>query len=315
MEAKKIFVGVDVSKERLDVAAWPEEKRWSVKTEAEEMEGLVEQLSALRPEVVVMEATGGLEMRLAVLLDAAGVPLAIVNPRPVRDFARSHGWLAKTDRIDAMALAQFAESHRVKPQRLPDEKTRELKALVARRRQIQRTLTEENNRLQATPFKRVQATIKPVIALLRKQLARVDEDIDQAIRGTEAWRVKDELLQSVPGVGPVLSRTLIAEFPELGTLNRKQTAALGGVAPLSQDSGKHHGRRFIWGGRECVRSPLYMGTLVATRWNPVIKAHYAHLLSRGKVKKVALVACMRKLLVILNAMMRDQRTWQQMAAA
>lgn len=315
MEAKNVFVGVDVSKERLDVAAWPEEKRWSVKTEAEEMEKLVEQLSALRPAVVVMEATGGLEMRLAVLLDAAGVPLAIVNPRPVRDFARSHGWLAKTDRIDAMALAQFAQSHRIKPQQLPDEKTRELKALVSRRRQIQRTLTEENNRLQATPFKRVQATIKPVIAALRKQLARVDEDIDQAIRGTEAWRVKDELLQSVPGVGPVLSRTLISEFPELGTLSRKKSAALGGVAPFSQDSGKHRGRRSIWGGRKSVRSPLYMGTLAATRCNPVIKAHYAQLLSRGKVKKVALVACMRKLLVILNAMTRDQKPWKQMAAA
>ena len=315
MEAKIVFVGVDVSKDRLDVAAWPEEKRWSVKTEAEELERLVEELAGLGPAVVVMEATGGLEMRVAVLLDAAGVPLAIVNPRPVRDFARSHGWLAKTDRIDAMTLARFAESHRIKPQRLPDEKTRELKALVSRRRQIQRTLTEESNRLKATPFKRVQASIKPVIAALRKQLARVDEDIDQAIRGTEAWRVKDEVLQTVPGVGPVLSHTLIGEFPELGTLNRKQTAALGGVAPFSRDSGKHHGPRIIWGGRESVRSQLYMATLAATRWNPVIKAHYEQLLSRGKVKKVALVACMRKLLVILNAMMRDQTSWQQMAAA
>ena len=315
MEAKKRFVGVDVSKERLDVAAWPEEQRWSVKTEPEEMERLVEELAALHPEVVVMEATGGLETPLAVLLDAAGVPLAIVNPRPVRDFARSHGWLAKTDRIDAMALARFAESHQVKPQKLPDEKARDLKAMVSRRRQIQKMLTEENNRLKASLSKRVQASIKPVIAALHKQLAKIDQDIDQAIGGSEAWRVKDELLQSVPGVGPVLSHTLISELPELGMLNRKEVAALGGVAPFSQDSGKKHGRRFIWGGRESVRSPLYMATLVATRWNPVIKAHYEQLLSRGKLKKVALVACMRKLLVILNAMMRDQKPWQQMAAA
>ena len=191
MSANSIFVGVDVSKDRLDVAAWPEEKRWTVKTEPEEMDRLVEELRALGPNVVVMEATGGLEMRLAVLLDAADVPLAIVNPRPVRDFARSHGWLAKTDRIDALALARFAESHRVKPQRLPDEKERELKALVSRRRQIQRTLTEETNRLNATPFKRVHATIKPVIAALKKQLRKVDTDIDRAIKGSESWRVKD----------------------------------------------------------------------------------------------------------------------------
>lgn len=314
MKANSIFVGVDVSKDRLDVAAWPVEKRWTVKTEPEEMERLVEELRALAPQVVVMEATGGLEMPLAVLLDAAEVPLAIVNPRPVRDFARSHGWLAKTDRIDAMALAQFAESHHIKPQQLPDEQQRELKALVSRRRQIQRTLTEETNRLNATPFKRIQASIKPVIAALRKQLKKVDADIDQAIQNSEAWRVKDELLQSVPGVGPVLSATLISEFPELGHIQRKQAAALGGVAPFSDDSGRRHGKRSCWGGRAPVRSALYMATLAATRWNPVIKVKYDRLVKAGKAKKVALVACMRTLLLILNAMLRDQQPWRMVAA-
>lgn len=314
MESKSVFVGVDVSKDRLDVAAWPEEKRWSIKNEPEDIERLIEELHALKPQVVVMEATGGLEMRLAVLLDAAEVPLAIVNPRPVRDFARSHGWLAKTDRIDALALARFAESHRIKPQRLPNEQERELKALVSRRRQIQRTLTEETNRLRATPFKRVRATIKPVIDLLRRQLKKVDLDIDQAIKGSEAWRVKDELLQSVPGVGPVLSRTLISEFPELGTIQRKQAAALGGVAPLSDDSGRRHGKRSCWGGRSSVRGALYMATLASTRWNPVIKAKYERLVKQGKAKKVALVACMRTLLLILNAMLRDQKPWRLVTA-
>jgi transposase len=314
MNANVIFVGVDVSKDRLDVAAWPLEKRWSVKTEHAEMERLAEELGALKPQVVVMEATGGMEMRFAVVLNDLGVPLAIVNPRPVRDFARSQGWLAKTDRIDALALARFAESKRIKPQRLPDETERELKALVSRRRQIQRTLTEETNRLNATPFKRVRATIKPVIDLLKRQLKKVDLDIDQEIKGSDAWRVKDELLQSVPGVGPVLSRTLISEFPELGHIQRKQAAALGGVAPLSNDSGRRKGKRSCWGGRAPVRGALYMATLAATRWNPVIKAKYQRLVAAGKPKKVALVACMRTLLLILNAMLRDQKPWRMATA-
>lgn len=307
-ESDQVFVGIDVSKAHLDVAVHDEPEVRRIMNDEPGIESLVSQLVALHPVLVVMEATGGFEMPAAVALAAAQVSLVIANPRQTRDFARSTGQLSKTDAIDARGLALFAARVRPEVRELPSEDTQALDALVARRRQLIGMLTQEKNRL-GFALKPVQKGIKKHIGWLERQLADVDADLDARIRKSPVWAAKRDLLQSVPGVGPNLSRTLIAELPELGRLSDKEIAALVGVAPRAHDSGKFRGKRMIWGGRAPVRSALFMSILSATRWNPVIRLFYERLRSQGKPGRVAQTACMRKLLVILNAMVRDGRSW------
>lgn len=307
-ESEAIFVGIDVSKDHLDVAVHgaPEVRR--VTNDEPGIEALVSELKELRPTLVVLEATGGFEMPVAVALAAVQIPVVIANPRQTRDFARSTGQLSKTDAIDAVGLALFAARIRPKVRELPSEDAQALDALVARRRQIIGMLTQEKNRL-GFALKPVHKGIRKHIAWLERQLADVDAELDTRIRKSPVWAARSDLLRSVPGVGPNLSRTLIAELPELGSLTDKQIAALVGVAPRARDSGKFRGKRMIWGGRAPVRSALFMSILSATRWNPVIRLFYQRLRSQGKPGRVAQTACMRKLLVILNAMIRDGRSW------
>ena len=308
MVAQPVFVGIDVAKAALDVAVSPTAERWTLAYTEREVAGLVPRLTALDPALVVLEATGGLEGPLAGALAAAGLPVVVVNPRQVRDFAKATGRLAKTDALDAAVLAHFAAVVRPTPRPLPDAATQSLAALVTRRRQLVEMLTAERNRLGSAP-RVLRAEIQAHITWLKRRLGRLDADLHQAIRTSPAWRVQDDLLQSVPGVGPVLAVTLLASLPELGTLNRKAIAALVGVAPLNRDSGTRQGRRMVWGGRAAVRAVLYMGTLVAVRHNPVLRAFYQRLRAVGKLPKVALTACMRKLLTILNAMLKHQQPW------
>ena len=304
-----VFVGVDVSKATLDVAVLPTGESWSVPNEDGAVAGLVAELQERHPELIVLEATGGLETRAVVALGQAGLPVVVVNPRQVRDFARATGELAKTDRIDAGVLALFGERIRPEARPLPDAAARELDALMARRRQIIEMLTAEKNRLDMAA-KPVRKGIRDHIRWLERQLGGVEKELDARIEATPLWRAKENLLRSAPGVGPVLSRTLIAELPELGRLNRREIAKLVGVAPLARDSGKLRGRRMVWGGRASIRAALYMGAMSASRCNPAIRAFYLHLVAQGKPKKVALTACMRKLLTTLNAMVRRDTAWQ-----
>jgi transposase len=305
-----LFVGIDVSKAVLDVAVAPTGEKWSVANSAEGTRELVGKLGELSPKLIVLEATGGLERRAIAAIAGAALPVVAVNPRQVRDFARATGRLAKTDAIDAAVLALFADRIRPEIRPLRDEETQELEALVIRRRQVVEMITAEKNRLAAAPpSKRVRTAIGKTITWLEKQLDENDTDLDDAVRRSPVWREKDDLLRSVPGVGKVLSRVLLSLVPELGTLGKKQLAALVGVAPLNRDSGQQRGRRSTWGGRANVRAVLYMAALVAARHNPIIRAYYTRLVAAGKLKKVALVACMRKLLTILNAIIRDQTRW------
>lgn len=312
----ELFVGIDVSKAVLDIGVAPGGDAFSVPNTVDGVQELVKRLKELAPRLVVLEATGGLERRAVAALAGASLPVVAVNPRQVRDFAKATGQLAKTDAIDAAILALFAERIRPEVRPLRDEQAQELEALVIRRRQVVDMITAEKNRLAAAPpSKRVRTAIGKTIKWLQKQLEETDNDLDGAVRGSPAWREKDDLLQSVKGVGKVLSRTLLSSVPELGTLGKKQIAALVGVAPLNQDSGKTRGRRVIWGGRAQVRSVLYMAALTATRCNPTIRAFHARLIAAGKLRKVALVACMRKLLIILNAMVRNGTRWKQEVAS
>lgn len=308
MTTGPFFVGIDVSKDVLEVAVRPSGERWSASNDSSGLVSLVARLEAVRPQAIVLEATGGYEAPVAAGLGAAKFPVAVVNPRQVRDFAKATGTLAKTDRVDAQMLAHFAEAVRPACRPLPDAQQQELEALLARRRQLVDMLTMERNRLHSA-LRRVRPRLEAHIQWLERELAEGEGDLQDLLRRTPLWREKDELLQSAPGVGPVLSLTLLANLPELGTLNRRQIAALVGVAPFARDSGVLRGRRAIWGGRAPVRAALYMATLVATRHNPVLGAFYQRLLALGKAKKVALVACMRKLLVILNAMLKHQTPW------
>jgi transposase len=276
------------------------------------MQQLVSKLGEISPKLIVLEATGGLERRAVAALAGASLPVVAVNPRQVRDFAKATGRLAKTDAIDAAVLALFADRIRPQVRPLRDEETQELEALVVRRRQVVDMITAEKNRLIASPSsKRVRTAIGKTIKWLQKQLEEIDSNLDDAVKGSPLWREKDDLLRSVPGVGKVLSRTLLSLLPELGTLGKKQLSALVGVAPLNWDSGQQRGRRSVWGGRANVRAVLYMGALAAARFNPVIRAFHARLIAAGKLPKVALVACMRKLLTILNAIVRDGKSWTQ----
>ena len=308
------YVGIDVAKAWLDVVIGAAGEPWRVPHDEAGLAAVVARLAGGAPTAVVLEASGGLETVLACELEAAGVAVAVVNPRQVRDFARATGQLAKTDRLDARVLARFGEAVRPAARPLPDAQTRALRALVARRRQLQAMLVAERNRRQvALPLLR--PAIDEVIALLRRQVADLDRELGRALRASPAWRAEEELLRSVPGVGPVLAATLVAGLGELGALSGKQVAALVGVAPLAHESGRRAGPRRIWGGRAPVRAALYMATLSAVRCNPAVRALYARLLAANRPKKVALTACMRKLLVILNAMVRDGTKWDPAISA
>lgn len=298
-----------MAKDWLDVAERPGDAAWRVRNDEPGIAALVERLREREPAVVVLEATGGLEYPLAAALAAAHLPMVVVNPRQVRDFARATGRLAKTDALDAQVLAQFGEAVEPQPRPLPDQAHQELAALVMRRRQLVEMLTAERNRLR-TAARAVRRDIQQHIRWLERRLGDLDGDLGQAIRSSPMWQEQDDLLQSTPGVGPVASATLLAQLPELGRLSHKEIAALVGVAPLNRDSGTLRGRRIVWGGRAHVRAVLYMATLVASRHNPVVKAFYDRLVAAGKPKKVALTACMRKLLTILNAMVRSHASWQ-----
>ena len=310
MEVTPIFVGIDVSKAGLDVAVRPVGNRDFVTNDAAGIEILVERLRKLQPALIVLEATGGVERAVTRALASAEFPVVVINPRQVRDFAKATGQLAKTDTIDAAVLARFGEAVRPALRPLPDEMTWELRAVVTRRRQITEMIVAEANRLHGAS-KAVRKRINAHLRWLEAELKRADKDLDQSIRQSPIWRENEDLLRSVPSVGPVISRTLLAELPELGRLNRKQIAALVGVAPLNRDSGTLRGRRSIWGGRATVRAALYMGALVASRRNAVIQTFYRRLRNAGKAPKVALVACMRKLLTILNAMIKHKTHWSE----
>jgi transposase len=304
----QVFVGIDVSKAQLDLAVRPEGSLALPHDEAG-IAQVVKHLQPLAPTLIVLEATGGLELPLTGALAAAGLPVVVVNPRQVRDFAKAAGKLAKTDTLDAHILARFAEVMRPVPRPLLDEQSMALAAILARRRQLIEMLTAEKNRLSGAR-KAVRQSLRAHIAWLEREIEQTDVQMAQAIQNSPVWREKDDLLRSVPGVGPVLTTTLLAELPELGALTRKQIAALVGVAPLNRDSGTLRGKRTVWGGRAHVRAMLYMGALVATRYNSVIKAFYHRLCASGKAKKVALTACMRKLVIILNAMVKHRTPWR-----
>jgi transposase len=303
-----VYIGLDVAKAYVDAAVMPSGELWRAEYSPAGIAALVERVCGLSPALVVLEATGGLELGVVTALLAAGLPIVVVNPRQVRDFARATGRLAKTDALDAHILARFAEAVRPVVRPLPDEATRELSELVTRRRQVVDMLVAEKNRLRGASS-RVRPRIQDVIALLERQLADLDRELTRLVRSSPIWRAKDDLLRSAKGVGPVLATTLLAQLPELGSLNRRQIAALVGVAPLNRDSGTLRGRRKVWGGRAQVRAVLYMATRTATRCNPLIRAFYHRLLAAGKLEKVAVTACMRKLLTTLNAVLKYQARW------
>lgn len=308
MNQIEYFVGIDISKASLDVAIIPGTEKISYKNDDAGINALISKMQELNPATIILESTGGLETMAAGALAQAKIPVAVMNPRQIRDFAKAMGILAKTDKIDAFVLAKFGQA--VRPQNRPfkDGDSLEFSAITARRRQIMEMLVAEKNRLSCAP-KAVRKKIQIHIDQLNNHLEDTDHDLKKLIKSSPIWREKDALLQSVPGVGKVSSITFLASLPELGSLNRKQIAALTGVAPLNRDSGKLRGRRSVWGGRAWVRSVLYMSTLSAIRCNPVIKKFYKHLISIGKPFKVAMTACMRKLLVILNAIVKNNAPW------
>ena len=307
--AAPAFVGIDVAKAELVITIRPSGEHWTIANDVAGIHTLGQRVRGHAPTLIVLEATGGYERAAVAALAAAQLPVVVANPRQVRDFARATGQLAKTDRIDADILALFAERVRPAPRALPDDAAQALDALLTRRRQVLEMLIAERNRLEhAVPT--VRRGITQHIRWLERQLADVDRDLDDTIQASPVWRAKENLLRSTPGVGPVLSRTLIGELPELGTLPRKQIAALVGVAPLARDRGTLKHKRLVWGGRAPVRAALFMAALVGTRCNPVLRAFYRRLLEAGKPKNVALTACMRKLLTILNAMMRTNTAWR-----
>ncbi len=310
MTSATTFVGIDIAKADFVVACRPDGATWTATNDATGISATRERVRRLSPTLIVLEATGGYENPLVAALASAGLPVVVANPRHVRNFARAAGQLAKTDRLDAHLLALFAERVHPTPRPLPDAALQQLEALITRRRQLLDMVTAERNQLEHAVVS-IRREITRHIRWLERRVADVDRDLDDTIQKSPVWRAKENLLRTVPGIGPVVSRTLLADLPELGLLNRKQMAALVGVAPLARDSGTLRGRRFVWGGRAPVRAVLYMGALVAARRNTVIRAFYLRLVAAGKPKKVALTACMRKLLTILNAMMRTNTTWQQ----
>ncbi len=311
MKQELTFIGIDVAKTRLDVAIRPTDRQWQVAYSEKGIQELVEQITELKPTLVLLEASGGLELPMVAALAASNLPVVVVNPRQVRDFARATGKLAKTDALDAQVLAHFAEAIRPLPRSLPDTETQSLTALVARRNQVMGMLVAEKNRLR-TSRPPVSQRIQFHIDWLEQELDEIDRGLKEMLRNSPVWQEKENLLRTVPGVGPQLAVSILAYLPELGTLNRKRIAALVGVAPFNRDSGTLRGKRAVWGGRSRIRAALYMAALVASRHNPVISAFYQRLLAAGKAKKVALTACMRKLLVILNAMLKHHSSWQSL---
>lgn len=309
-----ISVGIDVSKAELVIAVPSSGERWTADSTPEGLATLVTRLRTLGPNLVVMEATAGYEVPVAVACAAAGLPLAVVNPRQIRAFAQAIGRTAKTDPIDAEVIALFGERVRPEPRALPDADTQALAALVARRRQLLEMLTAERHRLAQATTPVVRRDLQKHVTWLEKRVTDVDGQMQTRIQNSPAWRAKDDLLRSAPSIGPAVSRSLIAELPELGQLDRRQIAALVGIAPFNCDSGRFRGKRMIWGGRASVRQALYMAALVATRHNAPLRTFYQRLLAAGKPKKVALVAVMRKLLTILNAMVKNNKSWQPTAA-
>jgi transposase len=308
--AVETFVGIDVSKATLDVCIDSTGEIAHVDYDDAGIGSVCARLKLLHPSLIVMEATGGLEMRLACELAAQGLQVAVINPRQARDFAKATGRLAKTDRVDAAMLAAFAKAIRPQARSLKDEQTRGLDELVSRRRQLIANRVQETLRLATAATKPMQKSLKAHIAWLDKRIAELDGELTRQLRASDVWRAKDDLLRGIPGVGAVTTVTLLAKCPELGSLNRREIAALTGVAPLANDSGKHHGKRFVWGGRADVRAVLYMATISAMRCNPSIKAFASRLKLAGKPAKVVIVACMRKLLTIMNAMLKTSTPWR-----
>lgn len=305
-----ITVGIDVSKDRLDVAVRPSGEVFAVERNATGLDELVVRLREFGPQIVALEATGGYETIAAAALASAGLPVVIVNPAQVRAFAKALGQRAKTDPIDAAVIAHFAEATKPEVRPLPDEATQLLADLLARRRQLVAMIVAERQREKRMTLRHLKTGMLRLIKTLEKELSSLDGDIDDAVRGSPAWREKEDLLASTPGVGPVIARTLMADLPELGTLSRRQIAALVGLAPFTRQSGQWRGRSFIGGGRTTVRTALFMGAIVAMRFNPVLRVFFHRLVDAGKPKMVALIAVARKLLTILNAMVRDNRRWQ-----
>lgn len=308
------FAGIDVSKATLDVCIEPPGKALHVAYDEAGIRQIVECLQEVSPELIVMEATGGLEIRLASELASAGLPVAVINPRQARDFAKATGRLAKTDRVDAALLAAFAKAVRPQAHPLKNEDSRALNDMVSRRRQLIAMRVQETLRLDTAASRPLQKSLSKHIAWLDKQIGEIDADLNQRLRASNIWRAKDDLLRGIPGVGAITSLTMLAKCPELGALNRREIAALTGVAPLANDSGKHRGKRFIWGGRADVRAVLYMATLSAMRCNDAIKAFASRLKQAGKPAKVVIVACMRKLLTIMNAMLKNSSPWNPKSA-
>jgi len=305
-----VYVGIDVSKDRLDVYVLPQDEAFYVERNGKGLALLVERLKSFAPSLVAVEATGGFETTTAAAVAGAGLPLAVVNPAQVRHYAQALGKRAKTDPIDAKVIARFAADVKPEARELPDEMTRQLGDLVARRRQIVEMLQAERQREKRATVKRLKKSIVRLIAALEKELAELDKDIDDAVRGSPVWREKEDLLASVPGVGSIIARTLMAELPELGTLDRKKIASLAGLAPYTRQSGNWKGRSMIGGGRKTVRCALFMAAMVAARHNPVLKAFRDRLVAAGKPKLAAIIAVARKLLTILNAILRDKTPWQ-----
>lgn len=310
-ESSELFIGVDICKDRLDIANDSKSEVWSELNNDDGVSLLVEKLTSLKPRLVVMEATGGLETLLYSSLVSADLPAVVVNPRQVRDFAKALGKLAKTDAIDAWVLARFGALMRPEIRPIKDEQTRELASLVARRRQLLGMRTAEKTRLRQTADKWTKKDIKSLIKVFDKRISKLEKEISNNVKNTPGWKEKDKIITSVPGAGPNLSSYLLANLPELGRLNRREIATLVGVAPLNRDSGKFRGTRMVWGGRAQVRAALYMSALSASKYNPSIKLFYKRLIEKGKKPKVALTACMRKLLTIINTMVKNNTTWDQ----
>ena len=310
---EKQWVGIDVCQKYLDVYVRPQGKLFQETNNEVGISKLVQTLKKIQPKLIVIEATGGMEINAVVKLTQAGLAVAVINPRQARDFAKATGQLAKTDAIDAKVLAHFADAIRPEVRQISDESSRQLEDLVQRRRQISDMITAEKNRRRGKTNS-VQASIDEHIEWLEQQLQEIESQIKSAIAINENWKQKMDLLTSVPGIGEVVAVTLISSLPELGTISHKSISYLVGVAPLNRDSGKFRGKRRIWGGRAKIRCVLYMAALVAVRFNPIIKAFYERLLQKGKLKKVALTACMHKMLILLNAMMKNNSSWQPQIA-
>jgi transposase len=310
MDEAGVTVGIDVSKDRLDVCVLPQGEAFAVPRDGEGLLALTERLAGLRPKLVAVEATGGFEQTVAAAIAGAGLPLVIVNPAQVRAFAQAIGRRAKTDRVDAEVIARFIEAVRPEVRPLPSAAEQLLSDLITRRRQIVQMIGAEKQREKRQAQPRLKRSIARLVAALQKELTEIDRQIDDEIRGSPAWRATQDLLRSMPGVGPIVSRTLLAELPELGRLDRRQIAALAGLAPWTRQSGKWKGKSFIGGGRASVRTALFMAALVASRHNPVLKAFHQRLIAAGKPKLVALTATARKLLTILNTMVKTQTPWR-----